>query len=286
MRIRVAHQTTYRYAPPAKSIIQALRLTPRNHDGQHIVQWRIDLLDADGQLRALEDSFGNLCHTLSLTGPVSQVAVLVEGEVETIDTAGVVRGTVERFPQDIFLRETDLTIADQGIRDFAETVAADAGVDELSRLHLILDRLHESVAFETGPTQASTTAAEAFALGKGVCQDLSHIFIAAARHIGIPARYVSGYLLRADGVEEQQAGHAWAEAYVAGLGWVGFDPANGFCPSDAHVRVAAALDYLGAAPIRGSRYGGGDESLGVTVKVDAGDDRPAWLRQSQSQGQA
>jgi transglutaminase-like putative cysteine protease len=286
MRIRVAHQTTYRYSPPAKSIIQALRLTPRNHDGQHVVHWRIDLLDADGRLRALEDSFGNLCHTLSLSGPVAQVSVLVEGEVETIDTAGVVRGTVERFPHDIFLRETDLTTADDDIRAFAEAVAADAGEDELSRLHLMLDRLHETVAFDTEPTHAATTAAEAFALGKGVCQDLSHIFIAAARHLQIPARYVSGYLLRADGVEEQQAGHAWAEAYVAGLGWVGFDPANGFCPSDAHVRLAAALDYLGAAPIRGSRYGGGDESLGVKVKVDARAGHLHARRPSQSQGQA
>src|SRR5262249_60583923 len=94
----------------------------------------------------------------------------------------------------------------------------------------------------------------AFALKRGVCQDLTHIFIAAARAIGFPARYVSGYLHRADGVVHQEAGHAWAEAHVSGLGWVAFDPANGICATDAHIRVAAGLDYLGAAPVRGTRF--------------------------------
>ena len=94
-----------------------------------------------------------------------------------------------------------------------------------------------------------------------MCQDLSHIFIAAARSLGIPARYVGGYFHRNDGVIEQDAGHAWAEAFVPDLGWVAFDTANGISATDAHVRVAVGLDYLGAAPVRGMRYGGGGETL-------------------------
>ena len=108
----------------------------------------------------------------------------------------------------------------------------------------------------------ATTAAEAFALKRGVCQDLTHVFIAAARHLGVPARYVGGYFHRADGVTQQDAGHAWAEAHVPALGWVAFDPANGICATDAHVRVAVGLDYLGAAPVRGARRGGGNETHG------------------------
>ena len=104
---------------------------------------------------------------------------------------------------------------------------------------------------------------EAFALKRGVCQDLTHVFIAAARSLGIPARYVGGYFHRNDGVIEQDAGHAWAEAFVPELGWVAFDPANGICATDAHVRVAVGLDYLGAAPVRGTRYGGAGETLAV-----------------------
>ena len=96
---------------------------------------------------------------------------------------------------------------------------------------------------------------------RGVCQDITHIFIASARQLGIPARYVSGYFHRADGVNEQQAGHAWAEAFVEHLGWVGFDPTNGIGTTDAHLRVAVGLDYLGAAPVRGTRFGGDGESL-------------------------
>ena len=115
---------------------------------------------------------------------------------------------------------------------------------------------------------------------RGVCQDYAHIFIACARSGGVPARFVAGHFLRSDGMVNQQAGHAWAEAFVPDLGWVGFDPANGICTTDAHARVAIGLDYLGAAPVRGTRYGGGKETLSVAVKVDQAG------RQGQSQSQS
>ncbi len=100
-----------------------------------------------------------------------------------------------------------------------------------------------------------------------MCQDITHIFVAAARSLGIPARYVGGHFHRVDGVTSQEAGHAWAEAHVENLGWVGFDPTNGISTTDAHVRVAVGLDYLGAAPVRGTRYGGAGETLTVAVRV-------------------
>jgi len=122
------------------------------------------------------------------------------------------------------------------------------------------------LTFDTDATHATTTAAECFEHRKGVCQDFAHLFIACARAIELPARYVGGYFLRSDG-DHQVAGHAWAEAYVEGLGWVGFDSANGVCASEAHVRVAMALDALGAAPVRGSQVGGAAERLDVAIKV-------------------
>ena len=121
--------------------------------------------------------------------------------------------------------------------------------------------------FDGAPTHATTTAAELFALKRGVCQDLTHIFIAAARSIAIPARYIGGHFQRNDGVMDQEAGHAWAEAFVPDFGWIAFDAANGICATDAHVRVAVGLDYLGAAPVRGTRFGGGGEALDVAVRV-------------------
>jgi transglutaminase-like putative cysteine protease len=266
MRILISHDTVYRYADPPSGVIQTLRMTPRNHDGQYVGAWRIDI-SADCRVDAQEDSFGNLTHTFSAEGPVSELSVHVEGEVDTDDTHGVIRGAIERFPPALFLRETQLTAPDAALRDLAAAAKAEAKPDTLSVLHALLAAVHSAMTFDTDPTHAATTAQESFAIKRGVCQDLTHIFIACARSLGIPARYVSGYFYRADGVIDQNAGHAWAEAYVDGLGWVAFDAANKISATDAHLRVAIGLDYLSAAPIRGTRYGGGDEALTVSVRV-------------------
>jgi len=266
MRIRIDYRTHYAYATPAKSIIQILRLTPRPHEGQHIARWKVNL-DADARLTRGEDALGNITHTAFVAGPVSELEVAVSGEVETWDTHGVVRGAVERFCPEVFLRTTSLTAPDPELLAFARDIGAQSPGDQLDRLHRLMLAIHREVAFDLEPTHPATTAAEAFALKRGVCQDLSHIFIAAARATGAPARYASGHLARDDGQVDQEAGHAWAEAYVPSLGWVGFDTANGICPTPAHVRVAIGLDYLGAAPVRGSRSGGGQERMSVRLQV-------------------
>jgi len=279
MRIRISHQTLYRYDQPASGVIQTLRLTPRNHAGQYVVDWRIDISE-DCRLDPHEDAFGNITHTFTADGPLTEFRVTVDGEVVTQDTSGIVRGTVERFPPSLYLRETTLTAPDAAMIDFARAIearAASGGV--LNVMHQLLAAIHGAVAFDPDPTHAATTAAESFALKRGVCQDLSHVFVAAARSLGVPARYVSGYFHRADGMTEQNAGHAWAEAYIPKLGWVGFDPTHGISPTESHVRVAVGLDYLGAAPVRGTRHGGGNETMKVSVHV-----APA-SRQSQSQSQ-
>jgi transglutaminase-like putative cysteine protease len=275
MRIRISHLTSYRYATPATSVIQRLRLTPRNHDGQYVARWRIDV-SADCRLDQHEDAFGNITHTFTAEGPFNEVTVTAEGEVETRDTQGIVRGAVERFPPSLYLRETALTSPDADIAGFAAASREAAGDNPLKLLHLMLERLHDDMTYDTQSTYTATTAADAFALKRGVCQDLSHIFIASSRSLGIPARYVGGYFRRDDGVSEQHAGHAWAEAFVPELGWVAFDAANGLCATDAHVRVAVGLDYLGAAPLRGTRYGGAGEALSVKVHVD----QAAWQTQN------
>ncbi len=265
MRIRIMHRTRYIYEQPARSVIQVLRLTPRNHEGQRVRNWRIDL-DHDVQTQSSEDAFGNSIHTLSVAGPLDSLLITVHGDVETDETHGVVKGALERFPPGLYLRGTSLTTADAAIREFAGDSAR--GGDTLDRLHRLLAAVHGEMEFDTTPTDTTTSASRSFAMKKGVCQDLSHVFIAAARSLDIPARYIGGYMLRIDGVVHQGAGHAWAEAYVPVIGWVGFDPANGISPSEAHVRVSVGLDYLGAAPVRGSRQGGAVERLEVAVTVD------------------
>jgi len=267
MRIHISHETLYQYDTAPNGVIQTLRLTPRNHDGQYVSSWRIDV-SADCRLDIQEDAFGNIVHAFTADGPFTDLRLLVEGEVETQETHGIVRGAVERFPPSLFLRETSLTRADAAITEFARACRGAEPSDRLSVLHRLLARVRQEIVYDADPTHAGTTAAEAFALRRGVCQDLTHVFIAAARSLDIPARYIGGYFHRADGVIQQEAGHAWAEAFVPDLGWVAFDPANGLCATDAHVRVAVGLDYLGAAPVRGTRYGGAGERLAVAVHVD------------------
>jgi len=266
MRLQIRHSTTYRYDPPAASVIQVLRLTPGNHDGQYVADWQIDV-STDTRLDVHEDAFGNITHVLT-DGPVSDLTISVEGRIETQDTGGVLRGTDERFPPEFFLRATPLTLTDSAMAQFADEVRAESGSPALDYLHTLLRRLHADMTFDADPTHTGTSASEAFVLKRGVCQDYAHIFIACARNAGIPARFVSGHFLRADGIVHQDAGHAWAEAFVENLGWIGFDPANGISTTDAHARVAIGLDYLGAAPVRGTRYGGGPEIMSVAVTVD------------------
>jgi len=267
MRLRISHATTYHYDSPPAGVTQLLRKTPRNHDGQYVCDWRIEL-SQDCLLHQHEDAFGNIIHSFTAEGPFGELSIAVEGEVETQDTHGVVRGAVERFPPSLYLRETPLTQADAAIAELAENARAGNGKDTLTLMHSLLGALNREITFDTDPTHTATTAAEAFALRRGVCQDLTHIFIAAARGLGVPARYVGGHFYRVDGVTAQEAGHAWAEIYVENLGWVGFDATNGISTTDAHVRVAVGLDYLGAAPVRGTRFGGGGETLKVAVHVD------------------
>lgn len=265
MRIRVTHRTIYDYSQPARAIMQLLRLTPRPHDGQHILRWRIDA-DADVRLIAGNDRFGNVTHMLVVERSVDRLTIDVRGEAETADTKGILTGCEERLPPELFLRSTALTQPDPAISAFAYDVAG-SGADPLTALHALLTAIHREIVFDTDPTHSGTTAAQALAHGRGVCQDMAHIFIACARRLGVPARYVSGHLARSDGLTDQAASHAWAEAHVSGLGWVGFDPANGISPTDAYLRVATGLDYLDAAPVRGSRIGGGDERLTVQLRV-------------------
>lgn len=281
MLIRIDHATTYSYARAPRFIVQMLRLTPRDTEGQHVRRWGVET-DVDARLRRREDAFGNIVHALYVETPADSLTVRVSGEVETADLAGAVRAGPERLSPLVYLRETPLTAADPAI---AALAAATGSGSSLDRLHRLMQALHDGMSFEVGATTAAHTAAEAWALRRGVCQDYAHLFVAAARCMGVPARYVSGHLFRSDGQASQEAAHAWAEAHVEHLGWVGFDPANGVCPTDAYVRVAVGLDYLGAAPVRGSSYGGLAERL--AVRLDVRDARAAQKQgQQQTQQQA
>lgn len=263
MRLTVRHTTRYKYDQPLVNAMQQLRLTPADTPTQKIINWSIE---ASGIERATvyKDAFDNTVHMISSAGPVENVEISATGTVETQETNGVLgdeRGA-SAAPL-IYTRVTPLTEANTAINKLAALIEKP---DEISGFHALMHAIREKVDYKVGVTETHASAISALAAGEGVCQDHAHIFIAAARSIGIPARYVSGYLL----LEEEQASeahHAWAEVKIKGLGWVGFDVSNGICPTDHYIRLTAGLDSRSAAPIRGIRFGGQEENLQVEVDV-------------------
>ncbi len=264
MRLAIRHETHYDYDTPLAYSAQRLHLWPADFAAQTTVSWSISAPGFDRAL-AYTDGFGNRVHMVTFDNIEGPVAIVAEGLVDVSDVAGLVKGLACAAPDAVFLRQTRPTAATAPLRALAEKQFAGRGV--LTGLHALMAEIHARVAYEIGATHAHTTAAEAFADGRGVCQDHAHIFIAACRSAGVPARYVTGYLVTGQGASSTAA-HAWAEALVPDLGWVGFDPANAKCPTDSYVRVAAGLDAAGVAPIRGSRRGGNTERMRVEVRVE------------------
>jgi transglutaminase-like putative cysteine protease len=267
MRIRISHSIAYSYAEPVRQLRQVLRLTPRDHDGQHVMSWRI-APSIDGRLHAGQDPFGNLTHDFSADGPIEHYAIEINGLVETVDLAGVVRGVVEKVPPDVFMRETRLTQANDALRSLADKAAGREGSD-LTKLHALLEVIQGEIRCVPTADRIGIGAAACAEAGEGIPQDIAHLFMTCARLLGAPARYVSGYVAASDTLPHADGAHAWAEAYLPDYGWIGFDAANGLCPIDTHVRVATGLDFADAAPVRGARTGGQAESLLVEVSAQA-----------------
>lgn len=261
MRLTVRHATTYAYDPPAERCALRLRLFPPSFDSQRVSAWTVSvngqpvpalLTTATADREAIWT-----CH-----GAGEEVAIVAEGEIETQDTAGVVRGLRESVRPAVYLRTTPLTEPDKKIDALAAGISGDKPLD---RLHSLFNAVAEAIEYKPGSTSSHTTAAQALKAGQGVCQDHAHVFLAAARSLRVPARYVVGYLLASE--EKVTETHAWAEAFVPEIGWVGFDPANRLCPTDRYVRLGCGLDAADAAPIRGNVMGGPRERLSASVDI-------------------
>lgn len=261
MRLTIRHATNYAYDPPAERCALRLRLYPPTFDSQRINSWTVSVNGQNVQpllTTATADKEAIwTCH-----GAGEEVAIVAEGEIETQDTAGVVRGLRESVRPAVYLRTTPLTETDKKIDALAAGVT---GEQPLDRLHSLFNAVADAIEYKPGTTASHTTAAQALKAGQGVCQDHAHVFLAAARSLRVPARYVVGYLLASG--EKITETHAWAEAFVPEIGWVGFDPANRLCPTDRYVRLGCGLDAADAAPIRGSVHGGPRERLSASVDI-------------------
>ena len=265
MRIRISHEITHRFAPPARMLIQNLRLTPHGFDSQYVLSWRIDL-SVDSALKQTEDAHGNVVSTFSHHGgPIERLTVTATGEIETSDAAGVVKGTVERLPAEMYLRDSALAHSNGALRAFANDSAAGAQ-DPLDVLHRLMGELNRVMTFDPHQSDDPDSAAEAFALRRGRARDFAHIFIACARFLGAPARFVNGY--RAADEEGGETGaHCWAEAHAPRLGWIAFDPTACICADPRYVRVAVGFDARDGS-FMSTAHGMVDDAVESVIRVE------------------
>ena len=265
MRITVDHKTTYRFSVPQGRVTQLLRLTPSGTDGQAVANWGIHV-DCDARMRHGRDGFGNRTTMLYIDGPIHGIEIEVSGEVLTNGSDGILHGSIEPLPPAVFLRATPLTEASDPLATFAADAVASVS-DAVERMHALNVAFHKQFALDRGRPASGRSAAEAFELKTATLRDFAQMFIAGARELGVPARYVSGYSSVCFIGDTPPAPHGWTEVHIDGLGWAAFDPCTGLSADDAYVRVAVALDSAGAAPVAGSRLGEGHEELDVDLHV-------------------
>ena len=262
MRLKISHMTEYTYEEPVEFALQRLRLTPLDCPGQHVVSWQTSVTGA-GREAVYTDHFGNRVELVSINDGAQSISIMAMGEVETQERNGVFGPHIGFVPLWLYRRETPLTKPGKLLRELTRGIEGDG---DLARMHSLMSVITAEVEYTKDVTNTETSAEQALELNAGVCQDFSQIFVAAARLLGLPARYVSGYMLDDGGMKA--ASHAWAEAHVQGLGWVGFDPANEICPDERYVRIASGLDYADTAPVSGMRVGTAPEMIAVTVSVE------------------
>jgi len=261
MIIQVFHETTYNYDHAFKRSIQLLRMTPPNTERQTVLDWHLRLPQKATPWR---DAYGNLCHCLTLEEAAKEIVLCAEGTVSLkVGHEGAPEGLV---PPAVFLRSTTLTQMDESMRAFIEPFQLTVKSRPYMGLHDVMMALLDKMPYEKGITRVGDTASQSFALRRGVCQDHTHVFLSCARHLGLPARYVSGYLHA--GELGDVASHAWAEVWV-GSRWIGFDVSNSNGADQGHIRLSHGLDYEDACPVRGVRTGGGTETMRSYAKVES-----------------
>ena len=265
MRLGVEHITRYDYEAPVRYARQQVGLTPKDRPGQQrVIAWGVDVEGGVQQLH-YTDHHGNGVDLIAVQGGAKELVIRCYGQVDLETCDGIIGAHRGAMPLWTFLRPTPLTRAGRGVRALTAQLGRDHG-SEIERAHALSALIIDRLAYRIGFTDAETTAEQALGGDGGVCQDHAHIFIAAMRHLGHPARYVSGYLMMNDRTQ-QDATHAWAEAYFDHIGWIGFDVSNGHSPDQRYIRVATGLDYRDAAPVRGMRYGAAQENLVVQLQV-------------------
>jgi transglutaminase-like putative cysteine protease len=267
MPLLIRHETIYRYAEPVRHSVQALKLTPRFEEQQRTLRWE---LITPGRRTERLDAFGNVTHLLTIEVPHDQIRIVVSGSLDVRGSAPMPeRGLLSPL---VYRAVTALTAPDPALEALAYRHARSVRQDTADPAAIATALLElaasvcEAVRYRSGATTVADTAATSLARGEGVCQDQTHVFLACCRLLGVPARYVSGYL--DSGHEHEVASHAWVDVWLGeGVGWYALDVTHQRAVDGRYCRLAVGRDYLDAAPVRGVRRGGGAEQLEVRVRV-------------------
>ncbi|MCW5663359.1 MAG: transglutaminase family protein [Piscinibacter sp.] len=266
MKLHIEHETHYEYSAPLQYALQHLCLTPQGSAHQEVLAWS---LRAPAPLYAQRDGYGNLAHSWSLARQrhgrnLYRGSVCATGLVATHGSPWLEDAPGDPHPA-LYLRPTALTVADERLGALGR--AHLAGMPDAAAVLRLAAAVRAAVRYEAGVTHVRTSAREALDQGAGVCQDQAHVFIAACRAAGVPARYVSGYFHSPRAAE--LASHAWADVCMdtTARRWLSVDITHDALMDERHVRLAVGPDYSACAPVRGVREGGGEESMRVRVLV-------------------
>lgn len=253
MLLAIQHETRYQPDPGSGPRIQRLRLTPRQEASQVIANWT---LDVPGPTQTRRDAHGNMTHWLTLGESAEEIVLRVNGLVETEDEAVV--GAENDLPLAVYLAATQQTQGSAELTEFARDCLS-CEPDPVYGLFDLMTAVRRQVPNLSCISYAGGSAAEAFAFGAGSMEDLAHVYIAACRTVGIPARYVSGYVHT--GPQTPVASHVWSEAWVNDLGWIGFDITNNRTTDGRLCKLAIGRDHSEACPVASLHSGGGREVI-------------------------
>jgi transglutaminase-like putative cysteine protease len=260
MQLHIRHETRYRYDKPVKYSVQSLHLTPRRDPSQRALTWSIS---APGRRLEQIDAHGNIQHLLTIEQPHREIQIVVRGVVETTETEG--RQDDGPLSHLAYLASTALTAPNDELKAFARK-AVEHAKDPRARAEALAEAVLGVVRYKTGASDVQDSAVAAFKSGEGVCQDHAHVYLASARTLGIPARYVSGYVYT--GETSEAASHAWVDVWLGPeVGWRSMDVTHQRPAVGTYCRLAVGRDYLDAAPVRGVRHGGGGERMEANVLV-------------------
>jgi transglutaminase-like putative cysteine protease len=289
MRLEITHETRYTYHPAVETAQHVAHLRPPSSVNQQLLSHTLEVSPTPSQLTQSLDVYGNLCSFFSLQAAHEELRVVASSLVSTREPIWAQSGMPweqvrERFRYQAggrFNPAAEFVFASPYVprhEDFASYARPSfgPGTPLLVAAQDLMERIYTDFTYSSESTEVNTPAVEALALRKGVCQDFAHIMVACCRAMGVPARYVSGYLLTHPAPGQPRligsdASHAWASVYVpdivGDLGWCDFDPTNNRMPGEDYVTLATGRDYSDVSPMRGVIHGGASHTLRVAVTV-------------------